>query len=429
MIKKRVFSVLLIVLLTLPIGMVWSAPTAEKAPEGPVKIIYWRSLTGIAGDVQDEIVAKFNASQDKIIVESQFQGAYAELLQKILAALASGEVPDVVLLDSPFVALFAKDGALVSLDDFVRKDTTGFDLKDYIPGLLEDGYYEGSLYALPFMRSTPLLYVNGDMFAEAGLPRRAPATWDEFREFSRRVTKYNAAGEPLQLGVGFTMGQTSAHWYFQGAVYSFGGLVSDENFGIHLTEEPVLQVARLWQDMVFKDKTAMPSNSHNDFLNKQVAMVFGSTGSMGNLLSRADFQVIPAFLPRQVKNLVPVGGSVLAMTSTDKRRQAAAYEFMKYMTNAENNSTVVIKTGYMPNSTSALNYPATVEYFKANPERKVALEQLQYTRPQASVISLGKGTEILRQMIEKLLIANRDPLTVMQETSADLLKEYNESFK
>jgi sn-glycerol 3-phosphate transport system substrate-binding protein len=158
-------------------------------------------------------------------------------------------------------------------------------------------------------------------------------------------------------------------------------------------------------------------------------MVFGSTGSMGNLLSRADFQVIPAFLPRQVKNLVPVGGSVLAMTSNDKYRQQAAYDFMKYMTNAENNSLVVIQTGYMPNSTTALNYPATVEYFKENPQRKVALEQLQYTRPQASVISLGKGTEILRQMIEKLLIANRDPLTVMKETSADLTKEYNESFK
>ena len=99
------------------------------------------------------------------------------------------------------------------------------------------------------------------------------------------------------------------------------------------------------------------------------------------------------------------------------------------MTIQKNNSTVVIKTGYMPNSTTALNYPETVAYFKANPERKVALEQLQYTRPQASVISLGKGTEILRQMIEKLLIANRDPLTVMQETTADLLKEYNESFK
>lgn len=426
---KRYVLVLLIALLALGTTAVWAGAAAEQAPEGPVKIVYWRSLTGVAGEVQEELVARFNASQEKVIVESQFQGAYAEILQKLLAALAAGELPDVVLLDSPFVALFAKDGALVSLDQFVKKDKTGFDLDDYIPGLIQDGYYDGSLYAMPVMRSTPLLYVNGDMLVEAGLPRRAPKTWDEFREFSKKVGKYNAAGEPIQLGAGFTMGQTSAHWYFQGAVYSFGGLVSDEQFNIHLTEEPAVKLATLWQDMVFKDKTAMPSNSHDDFLNRKVAMVFGSTGSMGNLLSRADFNVIPAFMPGQVQNLVPVGGSVLAMTSTDKFRQDAAWEFMKYMTSAEANSEIVIKTGYMPVSKSSMNYPATVAYYETNPVRKVAVDQLQFTRPQASVISLGKGTEILRQMIEKLLIGNMDPKKVMEETSADLLKEYNDSFK
>ncbi|MDT4761516.1 ABC transporter substrate-binding protein [Sphaerochaeta sp. PS] len=418
--------VVLCVLGTLPL---WAGAVVEKAPEGPTKIVYWRSLTGVAGDVQDELVAKFNQSQDKVIVEAQFQGAYAELLQKLFAALAAGEMPDLVLLDSPFVTLFAKDGALVSLDEFVKKDTSGFNLKDFIPGLMQDGYYAGSLYALPLMRSTPLLYVNGDMLAAAGLPRRAPKTWDEFREFCKKVTKFDQAGQPIQQGAGFTIGQTTAHWYFQGGVYSFGGQVSDENFGIHLNEEPAIKLATLWQDMVFKDKTAIPSNSHDDFLNKKVAMVFGSTGSMGNLLSRADFEVIPAFMPAQVKNQVPVGGAVIAMTSSDKRRQEATWEFMKFMTNAESNSQIVIKTGYMPISKASMVYPATVAYFDANPIRKVAIDQLIYTCPQASVISLGKGTEILRQMVEKLLIGNRDPKKVMEETTADLLKEYNESFK
>ena len=426
---KKFLILSLIVLCALGTLPLWAAATAEKASAGPVKIVYWRSLTGVAGEAQEDLVARFNESQDKIQVEAQFQGAYAELLQKLLAALAAGELPDLVLLDSPFVALFAKDGALVDLDPFVKKDTSDFDLKDFIPGLIADGYYENKLYALPLMRSTPLLYVNGDMFAEAGLPRRAPKTWDEFREFSKKVTKFDAAGLPIQQGAGFTMGQTSAHWYFQGAVYSFGGLVSDEKFGLHLTEEPVIKLATLWQDMVFKDKTAIPSNSHDDFLNKKVAMVFGSTGSMGNLLNRADFEVIPAFLPKQVKNLVPVGGSVLAMTSTDKKRQEAAWEFMKYVTNAKSNSHIVIKTGYMPISKSSMNYPDTVQYFQDNPIRKVAIDQLEFTRPQASVISLGKGTEILRQMIEKLLIGNQNPKKVMEETTADLLKEYNESFK
>lgn len=426
--KRSLIWILLLVAMLVSTGSLWAAAQAEQKPEGPIKIVYWRSLTGVAGDSQDEIVRRFNESRSDIIVEAQFQGAYAEILQKLQAALAAGEVPDLVLLDSPHLQIFAKDGVLVNLDDFVKKEKADF-LKDYIPGLLADGYYQGSLYALPVLRSTPLLYVNGDMLEAAGLPRRAPATWDEFREYSKKLTITNAAGEQIQVGAGFTTTVTSGHWYFQGAVYAYGGLVSDENFGVHLTEEPAVAVATLWQDMVFKDKTAIPSNSHNDFLNKKVAMVFGSTGSMGNLVSRADFQVIPAFLPGQKQNLVPVGGSVLAMPSSDKWRQWAAWEFMKFMTGTESQAYLAEKTGYMPNSTSARNHPDLVAYYAKNPHWKVALDQLQYVRPQASVISLPKGTEIIRQMLEKLLIAQIDPKQVMKETKAELEKEYNENFK
>ncbi|MDD3997561.1 MAG: extracellular solute-binding protein, partial [Sphaerochaetaceae bacterium] len=267
--KRSLIWILLLVAMLVSTGSLWAAAQAEQKPEGPIKIVYWRSLTGVAGDSQDEIVKQFNESRSDIIVEAQFQGAYAEILQKLQAALAAGDVPDLVLLDSPHMQIFAKDGVLVNLDPFVKKEKADF-LKDYIPGLLADGYYQGSLYALPVLRSTPLLYVNGDMLEAAGLPRRAPATWDEFREFSKKLTITNAAGEQVQVGAGFTTTVTSGHWYFQGAVYAYGGLVSDENFGVHLTEEPAVAVATLWQDMVFKDKTAIPSNSHNDFLNKKV---------------------------------------------------------------------------------------------------------------------------------------------------------------
>ena len=114
-----------------------------------------------------------------MIVEAQFQGAYAEILQKLMAGLAAGSVPDLALLDSPFVVLFAKDGALVALDKFAADSRSGVNLKDFVPGFLNDGYYKGKLYALPFLRSTPLMYFNRDMFAEVGLPDRVPDTWDD----------------------------------------------------------------------------------------------------------------------------------------------------------------------------------------------------------------------------------------------------------
>uniref|UniRef100_UPI002608C096 extracellular solute-binding protein n=1 Tax=uncultured Sphaerochaeta sp. TaxID=886478 RepID=UPI002608C096 len=255
--KKRVAFVVVIAMVLCLSTSLWAAGQVEQTkPEGPIKIIYWRSLTGVAGEAQEEIVKRFNESRSDIIVESQFQGAYAEILQKLQAGLAAGDVPDLVLLDSPHLQIFAKEGVLVNLDEFVAKEPKNF-LQDYIPGLLADSYYNNSLYALPALRSTPLLYINEDMLAEAGLPRRAPATWDEFREYCKKLTKVDANGEPIQYGVGFTMGATTAHWYFQGAVYAFDGKISDENCVVHLTEAPAVAAAKLSQDMVLKDKSAV----------------------------------------------------------------------------------------------------------------------------------------------------------------------------
>ena len=78
---------------------------------------------------------------------------------------------------------------------------------------------------------------------------------------------------------------------------------------------------------------------------------------------------------------------------------------------------------------SSAKVPSLVEYYNKNPHWQVAIDQLKYVQPQASVISLPKGTEILRQMVEKLLIGNQDVRKVMAETEADLIKEYNENFK
>lgn len=407
-------------------------PTPEPSGE-PVTVVYWRSLTGVKGDVQDELAARFNESQDDIIVDVQFQGAYGELVQKLQAAIAADALPDMVLLDSPFVALFAKDGILVPLDDFAADESIGTDLQDYMQGLLSDGYYKGQLYALPLMRSTPLLYYNADMFAEAGLPDRAPETWDEFKEFCDKLTIVDETGTPTQQGVSFTMGATSAHWYLQAAIYAYGGEVSDEDFNILLTEPKAIEAAKLWQDIVFTYKTGKAGvdegGSHGDFLNHRVAMAFGSTGSMGGLIEKADFTLGAGMIPAQEQRLVPVGGSVIAMTAQDDAKQKAVWEFMKYMTNATSNYEVVRQTGYLPTSQSALEYPPMLSYFETYPERAIALEQLKYARPQASVISLAKGTEILRQAIEKLLVGNIPVEQVMQEAANDLTTEYEESYK
>ncbi|MEA4811804.1 MAG: ABC transporter substrate-binding protein [Anaerolineaceae bacterium] len=402
------------------------------APAAKTKIVFWRSLTGAAGEIQDELVQQFNASQNEVEVEVQFQGAYGELLQKLQAALIAGTVPDLVQLDSPFVVLFAKNGALVPLESFVNDAANGVDLKDYVEGFVADGYYDGKLYSMPYMRSTPLLYYNKAMFAEAGLPDKAPETWDEFVQFSEKLTKIEG-DKPVQQGVSFTMTTTTAHWYLQALIYAYGGQVSDAEFNLHLSKPEAEQALQVWQDMIFKSKTGKAGvdqdGAQGDFLAKRVAMTFGSTGSMANLMSKADFEVGTGMIPGQVKKEVPVGGSVIAMTSKDTAKQAATWKLMKFLTSPSSIAQIVVKTGYLPISQSAKDTAEVKEYYAKVPQRAAALEQLQFARPQASVISLAGGTEILRILVEETLVANMPIHDAMLKAETALKTEYEENFK
>ncbi|MBM3131124.1 MAG: ABC transporter substrate-binding protein [Chloroflexi bacterium] len=408
------------------------APTTAPVASAPVKIVYWRALSGAPGDAQEEIAKRFNASQKEVQVEVQFQGTYPELQRKLQAALAARTTPDVVMFDSPQMPYFAKNGALAPLDDFA-KGADSVDLKNYIPGLLADGYFDGKLYALPFARSTPILYFNRDLFKEVGLPDRAPETWDEFLEFSKKLVKKEGA-ETKRVGYAVQMGTTTAHWYFQELLYAYGNDVSDDKFKVLIDQPEGVAAAKFLQDMIFVHGAAIPGTgpdgAQGEFTNQRSGMHFGSTGSLVNIISTSKFQVGVGFMPAAKRRQVPIGGSVLAVLSASpKEKQAAAWKFIKYMTNTESNVYFVQKTGYMPISTSAVNSPEMKEFLAKNPAFKIAVEQLQFVRPQASIIAVPEATEIFRQLVEKLTVGKIDPATAMKEASAALTKAYNETFK
>lgn len=408
-----------------------TAPTAAPVAKAPVKIVYWRALSGAPGDAQEELAKRFNASQKEVEVEVQFQGTYPELQRKLQAALAARTTPDVVMFDSPQMPYFAKNGALAPLDD-LAKGADGVDLKNFIPGLLADGYFDGKLYAMPFARSTPILYYNRDMFKEVGLPDRAPETWDEFAEFCKKLVKKEGA-ETKRVGYAVQMGTTTAHWYFQEMLYAYGNDVSDDKFKVLIDQPEGIAAAKFLQDLILQGIAIPgtgPDGAQGEFTNQRSGLHFGSTGSLVNIISTSKFQVGVGFMPAAKRRQVPIGGSVLSVLSaSSKEKQAAAWKFIKYMTNPESNVYFVQKTGYMPISTSAVNSPEMKEFLAKNPAFKVAVDQLQFVRPQASIISVPEGTEIFRQLVEKLTVGKIDPTTVMKEASAALTKAYNETFK
>lgn len=96
------------------------------------------------------------------------------LVDKLTTSLSSNDAPDIVEMGNTQAAAFTSSGALLSLDD-IKSDLGGSDL---LPGFVEAGSWNGTLYAAPYYSGSRIVFYNTAMYAKAGVS--VPKTLDEY---------------------------------------------------------------------------------------------------------------------------------------------------------------------------------------------------------------------------------------------------------
>ncbi len=153
-------------------------------------VTVWTNHPGSSQAVEAEFLNRWNKDNSDIKVEFVTAGSnYDEISQKFQAALTGSDLPDLVLLSDVWWFRYALNGQLAPLQDLLP--AAGVTTSNYQKGLYADYQYEGSQWAVPYCRSTPVFYYNKAHWAKAGLPDRGPQTWSEFEEW---LPKLQAAG-------------------------------------------------------------------------------------------------------------------------------------------------------------------------------------------------------------------------------------------
>ena len=108
-----------------------AAPSAAVViPAGRTRVLFWSSWGGKNGEGMQKLVDDFNNSQTDIFVENQFQGSYEETAQKLTAALAARQVPDMASLSEVTWNRFYINQTLQDLDGYFTK--ANLDPTDYV---------------------------------------------------------------------------------------------------------------------------------------------------------------------------------------------------------------------------------------------------------------------------------------------------------
>ncbi len=398
------------------------APTTAPASSGPVEIIYW-GFSGGLGKTEEQLINMWNEKQSEVKVTPQVQGNYEETAQKLTAALAAQQGPDMVLLSDVWWFKFYRAKALMPLNDLIKEQQ--IDTADFVDSLWNEGVRKDVQYWIPFARSTPLFYYNADMLEAAGLPVRGPETWDEMREWAPKLVKKE--GDTMKVAAFAHPGAASyVAWLFQCVIRQFGGRYSDQDFNIKLTEPDSIRAGQFYQDTVNKEGWAIASKDvTKDFVTGLAATAMLSTGALAGVLREAQFKVGTAFLPKEKFFNCCTGGAGLAILATTPMEKArAAMKYIDYVTGNEGGAFWPQNTGYMPVRKSTAKSESYQKFFEQVPQARTAVEQLPLTEAQdAARVFIPGGDQIIGKGLERILISNEPVEQVFAEVKATLEQE------
>ena len=349
----------------------------ETETEGPVTIEFWHSMGSSTGELVQEIVDEFNASQDEVIVNCTYQGDYNAAGTKLQAAVSGGNAPHVVQIEITRVGFYAEEGLLMDLAPFDEADDE-FNAADMYEGVMDFSWYDGKLVSLPNGRSCPVMYYNADALKAAGYDK-APETWEELRAASKAVCKDGS------LGYGISLGDS---WYYLAMMLTAGGQVyNEEGNGIGFAGEAGEKPLQLWLDMLADGSAFIPegedyaSNSalRNAFMAGQCNIIMQSSAQYRGLADNSDFEVGVAYIPKLTNfAAIPGGSNLVAFEGMTDAEAEATWKFMKYMCSADVAGKYAAGTGYLPTSEAALNSDIYQAKLAEYPHLDVAVEQLEY---------------------------------------------------
>lgn len=394
-------------------------PIVSNQARGREVVSLWFAYGGKNREVLEQLVARFNASQPRVFVHATFQGDYFEALAKLRTALAAGAAPAMSHVVGEVVPYLHEAGVLEPLDSY-----EGAGSLELVDALAQSGTYLGGcdkpLVALPFNRSTPIMYCNRAMLRDAGL--QPPATWQELMTTAQALTRRDAAGNVHTWGFECPI----SWWFWVALVGQAGGTVMRSDGHPELGGEAGAEAIRLWQRMIHEHRSMRPPPgrdynawevTNQDFLAQRAAVIVSSTAFLRYLEQNARFEVLAAPMPSFRTQAVPTGGTFFVVLKTAPVRQKqAAWEFLRWMMLPDQTIEWATGTGYLPVSREAVARLERQHYYRQHPNDRVAMDQLAYAMPWPWAPKLFQvQREVMDPMLEETVLLNRNPADALKQ--------------
>lgn len=299
----------------------------SKSAEGKTTIRFASWDTADDVDAQQKMVDKFNEEHPDIQVVLEAYGS--EFDTKISASMGSGDAPDVMYMwNYP-----AYHDGLEPLDSYIEKEGEDYK-KNFYSTLWNYNSYDGQIYGLPVGFTTHCVYYNKDLFEKAGVEEPKDGwTWEDLEEKAKKINE--ATGVK-----GFSFSMKPDPYDYEMYLWSNGTAYCDKEGKMegYVNSDKALETYKMFQDMA-KDGYAVATekSGSDEFESGQTAMfVYGAWAVKKYTEAGVNFGLakLPSFGTEKSASILSSSGVAIAKSSKNKE---AAWEFVKYWTDEENN--------------------------------------------------------------------------------------------
>lgn len=338
----------------------------------------------------------------------------SQIEQKTLTEASAGNMADVVNLNPRFTKKLAGVGALLDLDEGAA------DFKDvYAEGVWDSGIVDGVSYAVPWYFTSGGIIYNPEILEEAGFDA-PPETIDEAWEMSQEI--YDKTGA-------YAGGYTTTAWQDLWILFPTMGidLVNEEGTAVTFnTPEAVDLLAERKEyfdaGLIPEDLLLDSSIAREWYADEKLAwwvsgpQLFRQVEDL-NLELYENSEAAPAFVGSEGTVYSAIQNLVVSNQSENKE---AAVEFIKFITNVENQTEFSKLASVLPGNAEA----AEDEFFLSGEDSDDATDEglyysavnIEHSVDMSPPIEAANSiNEILNEEYEEVLLNDKDPQQALDD--------------
>ncbi len=418
------------------------ALTAPAMAQDRITIEWWHALGGRLTPIVDELVTKFNDSQDEFQLVATNKGNYEEAMAAMIAAYRVKQHPVLSQTSERTFLTMIHSGATKPVPELMEEQGYDIDWSNFVAPVAEYYFQDGKPAAMPFNSSTPVFWYNADHFKAAGFD--APGeTWQEVEQQLYAIKEQGINDCSMALARDFVWSLIENYSAMHDQQYGtlangFDGLATEFTFN----KSPLVvgQLERLdkWMDDGVLQIAGQGLNPEELFISGKCSTITASTAAHAGVEAGAQFNWGATYLPHEEgvepKNSTIGGGALWVLANKSEEEYKGAAAFLNFVASPEIQTWWAGATGYVPVTNQAYDKFKAEGYYDEHPTREIAILQLNRGTPTENSRGFRFGNhnqifEIMNQEIQGVWTGQQTPQEALDKSVArgnEVLRQFEQ---